>query len=31
MTKYFRPFTTLAVGILIGWKGVPMVLAKVGK
>lgn len=31
MSRYLKPWTTLAVGVLIGWKGVPMILAKVGK
>lgn len=30
LTKYFRPVTTLAVGIVLGAFVVPKVLAKVG-
>lgn len=30
MTHYLKPWTTLAIGIVIGWKLVPMVMAKVG-
>lgn len=28
--KYLKPFTTLGVGILIGYMVVPKILAKVG-
>lgn len=28
--QYLKPYATLAVGILIGWKVVPLVLAKIG-
>lgn len=30
MTKYFKPLSTLAVGIVIGYVVVPKVMAKVG-
>lgn len=29
--KYLRPWTTLAVGVVIGYLVVPKVMAKVGK
>jgi hypothetical protein len=29
--RYLKPWTTLGIGILIGWKGVPLLMAKVGK
>lgn len=28
--RYLRPWTTLAVGVLIGWQVVPRVMQKVG-
>jgi hypothetical protein len=28
--KYFKPFTTLAVGIVIGYWAVPKIVSKVG-
>lgn len=30
MTRYFKPLTTLAVGIALGYFVVPKVMAKVG-
>lgn len=30
MMKYFKPFTTLAVGMFLGWKIVPMITSKIG-
>lgn len=31
LTKYLKPWTTLAAGIVIGYLVVPKVMAKVGK
>lgn len=28
--RYLKPWTTLAVGVLIGWQVVPRVMQKVG-
>ena len=30
MTRYLKPWTTLAVGVLIGWQVVPRVMQMVG-
>jgi hypothetical protein len=29
--RYFKPFTTLAVGIVLGYAVLPKLMAKVGK